>query len=447
MKLSGTTGTVLMLVALAAVGAGAYFFKTSQMTRQLTLQAQTKQNQLKAKEAEQKAREAEARTAEAEKLQKESELKIKAAEEAKAASELAAKKQEAENLKAQKAADEAAAEKAAAAQAAAEAETEKAAAQKAAADAARAETEKKIELEQLALKRAEAERAKAEAEAVRLEAAKKIADAALEKSANELKAAEANAQAERDRKLRMYRRAETSRAEMLALQRAERLLALDEAGALTAADLETAGEDDPPGAEAAAGGAPKTNAVVKVDWPEANDQGTPAEAKVNEISQKLGAQSSADARRRMRDYIRTFDALAERATAEGRAADAAHFRRTLVELVPDYVEAYATLIDETRQAKDREKDAGRLVTNLLALVPDWQRISVCEKLLLRDEAYYSKALAGRIDRDEYVKVFRKLYEQARRDKDDRDERRAKMAHLCEVLSIYVPEFEKSPEWK
>ena len=118
-----------------------------------------------------------------------------------------------------------------------------------------------------------------------------------------------------------------------------------------------------------------------------------------------------------------------------------------MELVPDYVEAYATLIDETRQAKDREKDAGRLVTNLLALVPDWQRISVCEKLLLRDEAYYSKALAGRIDRDEYVKVFRKLYEQARRDKDDRDERRAKMAHLCEVLSIYVPEFEKSPEWK
>ncbi|MCQ2395301.1 MAG: hypothetical protein MJ249_13555, partial [Kiritimatiellae bacterium] len=64
MKLSGTTGTVLMLLALASVGAGTYFFKTVQVNRKLELQARTKEAQQKAKEAEQKTREAEARTAE-----------------------------------------------------------------------------------------------------------------------------------------------------------------------------------------------------------------------------------------------------------------------------------------------------------------------------------------------------------------------------------------------
>lgn len=438
-----------MLLALASVGAGTYFFKTVQVNRKLELQAKTKLAQQKAKEAELKTREAEERTASAEARAKADERKIKEAEAAKAADELAAKKQDAENLKAQKEADDAAAEKAEAEALASAEATKKAEAEKAAADAAKAEAEQKAALEALALKRAEAERARAEAEKAKTEAAKKIAEAALAKSENELKTAQATAEAERDRKLRMYRRAETSRAEMLALQRAERLLALDEAGALTAADLE---------AGAAAGTAPteqaqpaategKTNAVVKVDWPEAATGKTPADEKVLEIAQQMDEKTSAEARRRTRDYIKSFGALADEATQQGRLVDAAHYRRTLTALVPDYQDVYAELIDEVRQQKGQEKEEAHLVKSLLATVPKWQRVAVCERLLLRDETYFSKALAGQVDRDEYVKAFRKLYDQAMRDKGDRDERRAKVAHICEVLSTYVPDFERSPEWK
>ncbi len=44
-------------------------------------------------------------------------------------------------------------------------------------------------------------------------------------------------------------------------------------------------------------------------------------------------------------------------------------------------------------------------------------------------------------------MFRKLYDQAMRDKGDRDERREKMSHICKVLATYVPDYERSPEWK
>ena len=138
--------------------------------------------------------------------------------------------------------------------------------------------------------------------------------------------------------------------------------------------------------------------------------------------------------------------MAARAESEGRAADAEYYRRTLTTLVPEYVEVYAELIDEARKA-GREKDEARHVGDLVAMVPEWRRVTVFEKLLLRDEAYYSRALAGRIGRDEYVKVFRKLYDQAMRDKGERDERRGKMAHICKVLATYVPDYERSPEWK
>lgn len=450
MKLSGTTGTVLMLLALASVGAGTYFFKTVQVNRKLELQARTKEAQQKAKEAEQKTREAEARTAEAEAKEKEAERKIKRDEADKAAAELETKKQETENLKAQKEADTAAAAKAEAEALSAAAAMKKAEAEKAAADAAKAEAEQKAALETLALKRAEAERARAEAEKAKTEAAKTIAEAALEKSENELKTAQANAEAERDRKLRMYRRAETSRAEMLALQRAERLLALDESGALTAADLEagaSAGGAAATTAPAEEKAGEKTNAVVKVDWPETSNGQTPGDLKVGEIGQKMVEKANAETRRRARAYIKSFGDLADAAAEQGRVADAAHYRQTLTALVPDYVEVYSELIDEARKGKDQTKEETHLVKSLLATVPNWQRVATCEKLLLRDEAYFSKMLAGQVGRDEYVKAFRKLYDQAMRDKGDHDERREKMAHLCQVLSTYVPDFEHSPEWK
>ena len=444
MRISGTTGTALLFVALAAVGAGAYFLKTAQENRRLELQAKTKQAQQKTKEADAKAKEAAAREEDAKARQRDSERKIKEAEAAKAATDLAAKRQETESELAKAEADKAAAAKAEAEKAASDAAVAKAEAEKAASDAARAASEKKAEAEGLALKRAEAERAKAQAELARTEAAKKIAEAALAKSENEAKAAEANAAAERDRKLRMYRRAETSRAEMLALQRAERLLALDESGALTAADLENASSEsgDPRAQQDGA-----TNAVVKVDWPDAVPAASSTDSAAAKADKKMSEAAVAENNRRAREYIATFGALADRAAAEGRLADAAYYRRTLTSLVPKYEDVYAELIDEARKAGGREKDEERYVKELMAIVPEWRRVAVCESLPQRDEDYFSRALAGRMARDEYVKVFRKLYDKAMRDKGERDERREKMAHICKVLATYVPDYERSPEWK
>jgi hypothetical protein len=428
--MSGTTGTALLLASLAVLGAGAYFFKTTQENRRLELQAKAKQTQLKIKEADVKAKEAAAREEEAKARQRDGERRIKEAEAAKAEADIAARRQEAEAARAKIEADKTA--------------VARAEAEKAASDAARAAAERKAAAEGLAMKRAEAERAKAEAELARVAAAKKIAEAALAKSENEVKAAEANAAAERDRKLRMYRRAETSRAEMLALQRAERMLALEESGALSEADQEP---DFDASGDSGARPDEATNVVVKVDWPADAASAPAADSVAVDACRKMAAAANAEDGRRAREYIATFGALAGRADAEGRPVDAAYYRRTLTSLVPEYVDVYAELIDEARRKGGREKDEARYVTELMATIPAWRRVAVCESLLQRDEAYFSRALAGRMSRDEYVKAFRKLYDKAMRDKGDRDERRGNMARICKVLATYVPDYERSPEWK
>lgn len=442
MRISGTTGTVLALVALAALGGGTYFFRTVQENRRLELQARTQQDRLKTKEAEARAKEAEAKTKESEARKAEADRKRAeaAAEEKRAV--VAAKRQEEARAR----------EQAAAATAAADAAAKKAAAEKAASDAARAEQEKRAAAEAVALRRAEAERKTAEAARDEKLAATRIAEAALAKSANERKAAEATAAAEHDRKLRLYSRASLSRAETVALQRAERRLALEEAGLLAPED--NAGDGGMAPAEEAAGntagaaadGNAPTNAVVAVTWPEARPDATPAGAKVAEIQRKIDdthrtAQNRA-ARRRIADFGRRID----QAVSEGRLADAAHERRALVSLVPDYVDVYIGLLDEARAANDEAAQKKRL-DELVALVPDWRRVAVLVRLIQHDEAFYSRALAGRVEKDDYVKAFRKIYDAARRDKGDRDERDEKVAHICRVLATYVPDFERSPEWK
>jgi hypothetical protein len=442
--MSGTTGTALLLASLAVLGAGAYFFKTTQENRRLELQAKAKQTQLKIKEADVKAKEAAAREEEAKARQRDGERRIKEAEAAKAEADIAARRQEAEAARAKIEADKTAVARAEAEKAASDAARAKAEAEKAASDAARAAAERKAAAEGLAMKRAEAERAKAEAELARVAAAKKIAEAALAKSENEVKAAEANAAAERDRKLRMYRRAETSRAEMLALQRAERMLALEESGALSEADQEP---DFDASGDSGARPDEATNVVVKVDWPADAASAPAADSVAVDAGRKMAAAANAEDGRRAREYIATFGALAGRADAEGRPVDAAYYRRTLTSLVPEYVDVYAELIDEARRKGGREKDEARYVTELMATIPAWRRVAVCESLLQRDEAYFSRALAGRMSRDEYVKAFRKLYDKAMRDKGDRDERRGNMARICKVLATYVPDYERSPEWR
>lgn len=452
MRISGTTGTVLALVALAALGGGTYFFRTVQENRRLELQARTQQDRLKTKEAEARAKEAEAKTKESEARKAEADRKRAeaAAEEKRAV--VAAKRQEEARAREQAAAATAAAKKATAEKAAADAAAKKAAAEKAASDAARAEQEKRVAAEAVALRRAEAERKTAEAARDEKLAATRIAEAALAKSANERKAAEATAAAEHDRKLRLYSRASLSRAETVALQRAERRLALEEAGLLAPED--NAGDGGMAPAEEAAGntagaaadGNAPTNAVVAVTWPEARPDATPAGVKVAEIQRKIDdthrtAQNRA-ARRRIADFGRRID----QAVSEGRLADAAHERRALVSLVPDYVDVYIGLLDEARAANDEAAQKKRL-DELVALVPDWRRVAVLVRLIQHDEAFYSRALAGRVEKDDYVKAFRKIYDAARRDKGDRDERDEKVAHICRVLATYVPDFERSPEWK
>lgn len=440
MRLSGNAGTALVLVLLALAGGGGYLFKVSQENRRLELQQKLKQAQLKTKEAEARAKADEKSKAESEARKAEADRRRVEAEQANAETALAAKKQEQENLQTKVQADKAAIGRAEAEKAAADAAREKAEAEKTAADAAKEAAEKKFAAESLALKRAEEERKKADSELARTLAAKQITDAALAKSENERKAAEELASAERDRKLRMYRRAETSRAEMLALQRAERLLALDESGALAAAAADVAAEAVPGEGQA------KTVKVVKVIWPEAKADDSAAGLKLADAARKLEEKTRIDQSRRAREYVTTFGALSERADAEGHHDDADYYRRALTALVPGYVDIYCELIDEARKAK-RSAEEQRLCTSLMKLVPDWQRISVMVRLVERDEAYFSQMLAGRVEKGEYVKAFRKLYDSAMRDKGDRDDRRAKMQHICEVLATYVPDFEKSPEWK
>lgn len=446
MKISSSIGMAGVLVVLAAVGGGTFVFRNLQETRRQELQQKTQEAKLKTKEearreaeANAKAKEAEARTAEA---------KRKTAEAEKAAAEknLAAKR---ESVAAEKARKDAAATesvKATKVKAAAEAETAKAKAAQAKAEAEKAAADAKAKVEALARDKAAEERRKAEAELARVALAKEVADAALAKSENERKTAEANAVAEHDRKLRMYRRAETSRAEMVELQKAERLLALEESGgAIAAVDA----ADDEPGASTETttdGAAAPTQQVVSVTWPDAADERSPATRHVLEADRAHVARLAADRRRRSREHVVNFEAMVERAEREGRTADVAYYRRTLVSLVPDYPLVCAELIEEARR-DNRPKDADYFCTALMAFTPEWARVGVMLELLARDEAYYSKMLAGRVTKDEFVKAFRKRYDRARRGKGDQDERDAEMAHICSVLATYVPDYERSPEWK
>ena len=424
MRISGTMWTVAALLVLAAAGAGGLYVRNGQELRRLQLQRQAQEAKLKARQAEAEEKAAEARREADEARKAEARQKTAEADAKKAAALAEEKRLKVEELKAQRTASETA---------------------KAASEAAKAAADAKAAAEDAVLRKLEAERKLAAAKAAETADARRIAEAALAKSEVERKTAEANAAAERDRRLRMYQRAGTSRAEMLALKRAERLLALEEAGLLPedgAGEGEAAAAQPAPAAEEQ----PATNAAVAVNWPDPATAETPAGARLAEWTQRRQAREGQARRRRTRSYIRSFGELIAAAEKEARAADAAHYRRTLVALVPEYVDVYADLVEEARQA-GRAEEAGRICDALMALVPDWQRVTVVAKLIGRDEAYYSKALAGRVTKGEFVRAFRKLYDAARRDKGDMDERDRKVAHICQVLATYVPGFESEPDWK
>lgn len=443
MKVSGTVGAACALVLLGAVGCGVFLFKNAQETRRQELALQTQNAKLKAKEAarqeaeaNEKAKAAEAKTAESKRRQAE-------AEKERAAKALQTKQEETKAAKARKEAADAEAAKAVKARAAAEAEAERAAAAAERAEAEKAAADAKAKAEGLALQKAAEERRRAEAELARTVAAKAVADAALAKSENDRKAAEANAAAEHDRKLRMYRRAESSRAEMLELQKAERLLALEEAGvALPKAEAQEEGRDASD--EAAAAG--PTQAVVSVTWPETAGAGDGAGAALEKRDLAIEAKAMQTRRRAAREHVDRFMRLVESAVRDGRTTDAAYYRKTLASIVPNYPLVFTELIEDARKAK-RQDLAERYCADLMAIAPDWARVGVMTDLIDRDEAYYSGMLAGRVTKDEFVKAFRKRYDRARRNKGDLDEREEEMESICRKLAEYVPDFERSPEWK
>lgn len=439
-----SNGLKLAVLLLLAVLCGGGFFVGTALLKSRALQQEaalrqatlaTAEKKRLAADADAKAKAAAAKKAEAEKARA-------VAEREKAVAERESKKLEAANLAARQQAAKREAEAKAKAKAAAEAETARLAAETRKAEATRKELDAKRATEEVALKRATEERLKAEAERARVAAAQAVADAALRKSENELKTAQANAAAEHDRKLRMYRRAESSRAEMLELQRAERALALEEAG-LSPASADEASVAVP---VAEATPAAETNAAVAVAWPAADPPPTPTAAGLSQAEAARAARARDGVRRHARDYVATFGALIDRANREGRPQDAAHYSRMLMTFVPDYATTYMDLMDEARAA-GRDEEATRACAALMALEPDWRRVGTMVRLLARNEAYYSRTLAGLVTKDEYVKAFRRLYDEARRSTADRDEREATMARLCSVLATYVPDFEKSSEWK
>ncbi|MDO4991303.1 MAG: hypothetical protein Q4E45_12460 [Eubacteriales bacterium] len=446
MRISGTTGLVAALLALGIVGGGAFAYRSMQETERQRLQTEAQKAKLKTRDADARAREAEAKSKEAEARKAEAARKQADAEADAKKAVLAAKKQEEANLREKSAADAAAAKRLQAEKAAADAAVAKAVAEKEAAEAERAAQAKKAEAEAVALKRAEEERRKAEADYAKTVAAKSIADAALAKSENERKTAEAAATAERDRRLRMYARANTSRAELLALQRAEKLLALEESGALERGEAsEEAGMAETRPAEPTSSD-DATNVAVSVAWPDAPSGETSVGEQVAEAHRKMIERTSQERVRADRRHVNAFGALIDKAMKDGRMVDAGYYRSTLIALVPDYVSIYRELIEEARKAKDEEA-AGRRLDELISLIPSWQRVAVFVQLIHQDEAYYSRMLAGRIQKGEYVRTFRKIYDEARRDKGDRDERDAKVEHICKVLATYVPDYENVTEWK
>lgn len=445
-------GRIALAAAFAAaLGGGFLVWKGYAENRRLELKAAAARAAADRARAEGQAAEAAAReNAKA----KEAEARIKEAAQKKAADERATAKAnadakkaaaEAENLKLKNAQEEIA--KAKARKAAAEAEAEKAKAQKAAAEATRAEQERKVAAERLARERAEAAARKAAAEQATAEAARRAAEAAREKSENERRTAEANAAAEHDRKLRLYQRAGTSRAELVALRRAEKRLALEEAGLLED-EGESEGADEAKGAAAEAEKPAATNAVAAaaVRWPDADDAAD-GRAAPEDRSDALRRQRE---RRAARRDVRELGDLANRAEAEGRAADAARFRAAIKTFAPDYVALYADAISEAKAA-GKADEARALLGDLFKVVPEWERADVVVRLLERDEAHYSEALAGRVPKSVYVSAFRTLYDRTRRDvesdgADGRNPRAERMQHLREVLARFVPDYERVYEW-
>jgi hypothetical protein len=144
--------------------------------------------------------------------------------------------------------------------------------------------------------------------------------------------------------------------------------------------------------------------------------------------------------------METFGPLIAEADREGRTAEAQRLRRALLSLLGDPVSAYVPLIEEALQKGVRDR-AVRLCAEMVALVPQWRRVSVMAELLKRHTPRYGELLAGLTTQADFVRAFRKLYDEARLASPDSDERERATADLCTVLARYVPDYATHPAWR
>ncbi len=337
---------ILFVVVALVCGSGSFITNSILENRRIRLQNEKKSLQLKTLEAETAKAQAEQKAKEADARKEENAKKRAEADRQKASDNLAAKKIEKDNLIQRAKTAKAEADAKQKAKVAADAEAAKLAAQKAASEAKRKELEAKSGFEQLALKRAETERDKAIAEETTVLAKKKIADAALQKSENELKIAKENAAAERDAKLRLYHRAEGSRAEMKEIRRAERMLAAMEAaergefGMLAeqasaeqgqdSAELTPVEQEQMDGEDAEKEN-PKLNLVEEVVEVDPLDK--EIEAGIVELSRNIS-----EAQQKVKQsYQRTLETLIKKAQKAGNAHDEKYYKRVLESLLKDKI--------------------------------------------------------------------------------------------------------------
>lgn len=433
-----TTGTILILVLLGAIGGGTFVFRNIQETKRQEIQQKTQQAKLKTKAAEAEKAKAEEETAKAAARKKEAEAKKAEAEAAKAKADVEAKKAETEAAKAKAEAAQAETAKAEAQADAAAAEADKLAARKAADEAAAAAAGAKAKLEAETCARIQAEQAKAQAEAARALAEQTVAEAALKKSENERKTAEAKAAEEHDRKLRMYRRAKTSRSEMIELQAAERRLAREEAGLAPeeeSAAVTPAAPAEPPPEPVVVPTAEEAR-LAGVQWTDGKEPPTPAEAKLVQENRKLSEQTDMVHTRRARKYVAAFGKLIAEAQKENRREDVKYYRKTLVTLVPDYRDVYVAQAEELRLHGKVEAEL-TVLKELLALVEPSARETLFAWLIERDGAHYAGRLARLVTPEEYVSLYKRLVDVVRHENGDREVREQRLDNYWKWMGPYL----------
>ena len=340
----GKTQNIVFAVALAALAGGGYYAH-SLAQKKLREELTEKCAKIEAELKKVRKADAEAKALEnAKKLDtRKAEADLNRVKEERAKTQAAAEKArtEKDNLAQKKKVAEAEAVRSANAAKAAEAEKKRLEAEKAASEAKAKELAEQRAKDEAALKIAAAASAKAQADAARALAEQKKADAEKAKSENELKIAEKNAATRRDERLLMYKRGGTSEAERKEVQRAEKLLALWEAGQLSPENLAAAGEIQlATNAVEEASGQPEDAALAEAKKEAMKEKPQnaldPRDERLKAMQAVREEKLLEMRRRRDAESIKTIEPLLKAAEREGRVRDADYYRKALRSLVPGY---------------------------------------------------------------------------------------------------------------